>query len=216
MGKQKGKRSKGVKVKIENKQDNAQRSAYPPILPRAAPMDHTHDYERKEKIKRPMNAFMVWAREKRPEIAKKFPDLNNAEVSEKLGSAWNALDVKDKQPYYDEAQRLKAEHQRLYPDWVYEPKPKKQKQPVTPQHLSQSRLLYGIVTQFGQMSGAVAPPQLSLLSTAQGNNLHTQSQDSSVSTVIIQRTSSRFNVQPLLYMSRVFAVQYRWLQRLFL
>ena len=173
-------------MKIANQQDNAPRCVYPPILPRATPMDKTHEFERKEKVKRPMNAFMVWAREKRPEVAKKFPDLNNAEVSEKLGSAWNALDVEQKQPYYDEAQRLKTEHQRLHPDWVYEPRPKKQKQPAVLQHASQARPLYGIVTQLGQMSGAVTSPPLSVLATAQGTNLLCQnSVSASVSTAVI-------------------------------
>lgn len=32
-------------------------------------------------IKRPMNAFMVWARQYRPYLASKYPQANNSEIS---------------------------------------------------------------------------------------------------------------------------------------
>ena len=42
-------------------------------------------YNRNGNVKRPMNAFMVWARLYRPFLANEYPNANNSEISIRLG-----------------------------------------------------------------------------------------------------------------------------------
>ena len=79
------------------------------------------------KVKRPMNAFMIWARLYRSTIAKRYPNANNAEISVKLGEIWNDLSTEQQRPYFDDASRLKEKHRTEHPNWVYQPRPSKRR-----------------------------------------------------------------------------------------
>merc|ERR1712061_863409 len=75
-------------------------------------------------IKRPMNAFMVWSQLERRKIVENNPDKHNAEISKELGRRWKLLDEEARQPYIDEAERLRLLHQKEYPDYKYNPRKK--------------------------------------------------------------------------------------------
>ncbi|KAF5897331.1 Transcription factor SOX-30, partial [Clarias magur] len=79
-------------------------------------------------IKRPMNAFMIWARTQRPILAKANPNASNAEISEQLGIEWRKLSEEQKMVYYAESRKLQWEHSQQFPDWQYNPRPLKKKQ----------------------------------------------------------------------------------------
>ncbi|XP_078587832.1 uncharacterized protein LOC144868950 [Branchiostoma floridae x Branchiostoma japonicum] len=88
---------------------------------------------RESHVKRPMNAFMVWARIHRPALARSHPRANNADISCQLGEKWShELTNEDKKPYYEEACRLKSLHKKDHPGWVYQPRPVKRKKMASP------------------------------------------------------------------------------------
>ncbi|KAI8454488.1 hypothetical protein BY996DRAFT_6413854 [Phakopsora pachyrhizi] len=73
--------------------------------------------------RRPMNAFMIFARHRRPAIQAKEPGLKTGEISKRLSHDWKNLPEEDKLHYLEQAKLLKDEFHSRFPEYVYKRRP---------------------------------------------------------------------------------------------
>ena len=87
--------------------------------PHGGPKGSQDDKNNPDRVKRPMNAFMVWSRGQRRKMAQENPKMHNSEISKRLGTEWKTLSETEKRPFIDEAKRLRALHMKEHPDYKY-------------------------------------------------------------------------------------------------
>eukprot|EP00794_Sanderia_malayensis_P004696 gene4696-5311_t len=81
--------------------------------------------QQNNKVPRPMNSFMVFSHLERKRLAEENPELHNADLSKILGKKWKTLTPGQRQPYIDEAERLRVLHTETFPDYKYKPRRRK-------------------------------------------------------------------------------------------
>lgn len=79
-----------------------------------------------QRVKRPMNAFMVWSSLERKRLAEREPHLHNTELSKRLGEMWKSMSEEEKKPFREEAQRLKEKLLEEHPEYKYRPRRRKE------------------------------------------------------------------------------------------
>ena len=78
-----------------------------------------------ERIKRPLNAFMVFSHLERRKMVGRKLGLHHSKVSQQLGREWRALGELGRGPYLQEAERLRLLHLQEHPGYKYRPRPRK-------------------------------------------------------------------------------------------
>ncbi|XP_055378057.1 probable serine/threonine-protein kinase DDB_G0282963 [Condylostylus longicornis] len=73
----------------------------------------------KTKIRRPMNAFMIFSKKHRKLVHKKHPNQDNRTVSKILGEWWYALKPDEKAKYHELAGAVKDAHFKAHPEWKW-------------------------------------------------------------------------------------------------
>ncbi|XP_034244788.1 HMG box-containing protein 1-like isoform X2 [Thrips palmi] len=96
-------------AKSKQKAGNCQTTEKPPRASTKIPLDP-------DRPKRPMNAFMLFAKQHRLKLIRMHPGKDNRFVSVILGEAWRQLPADEKEVFIAEAKALSSERKRLNPD----------------------------------------------------------------------------------------------------
>eukprot|EP01147_Barroeca_monosierra_P010913 gene10913-2987_t len=88
---------------------------------------HTTRRKRRNKIPRPMNSFMCFAKRYRQILQQENPGLDNKDISRMLGLKWRSLSEDERSIYTEQAKALAHEHRALYPEWKFTRETKKKK-----------------------------------------------------------------------------------------
>ncbi|CAF3172298.1 unnamed protein product [Rotaria socialis] len=87
------------------------------------PLDNRNqNRKRSSTVKRPMNAFLLWARGERKRVSSDGYGVSQTSLSKLLGETWRHMSVEDKQPFLDMAETLKRQHHIDHPDYQFKPK----------------------------------------------------------------------------------------------
>lgn len=99
--------------------DKLERSSSPQSLTTKSNRSHTSgtaSVATPTKCKRPMNAFMLFAKKYRVEYTQMYPGKDNRAISVILGDKWKKMKSEERRMYTMEAKALAEEQKRLNPD----------------------------------------------------------------------------------------------------
>jgi capicua transcriptional repressor len=71
------------------------------------------------RIRRPMNAFMIFSKRHRAMVHQQHPNQDNRTVSKILGEWWYALKADEKTKYHELASEVKEAHFKAHPEWKW-------------------------------------------------------------------------------------------------
>ncbi|XP_071960586.1 HMG box-containing protein 1-like [Antedon mediterranea] len=91
-------------------ESNQPRSAPPSPIKKIRKLDPNRGF------KRPMNAFMLFAKKFRLEYTQMYPGRDNRAISVVLGDEWKKLNDEQRKVYAEEAKTLADEHKKHHPD----------------------------------------------------------------------------------------------------
>ena len=89
-----------------------------PVAPNATVSPHSgmvapQVKEKKQHIKKPLNAFMLFMKEKRADVIKECTLKESAAINQILGKMWHALDRSEQAKYYEMAREERAKHMQV-------------------------------------------------------------------------------------------------------
>ncbi|KAK8748050.1 hypothetical protein OTU49_016288 [Cherax quadricarinatus] len=76
----------------------------------------------KNKIKRPLNQYMLFQKEMREKVRAKYPGETHSQIISRLGYLWRTLPLSEKAKWQARAKYVKEEHKRLHPEYRYNPR----------------------------------------------------------------------------------------------
>ena len=114
--------------------------------------------EESKRVPRPMNSFMVFSHLERKRLAEENPELHNADLSKILGRKWKSLTPAQRQPYIDEAERLRVVHTETYPEYKYKPRRRKHPKRNTKRFSTLSASDVNIKTKIALSLNCALPP----------------------------------------------------------
>ena len=64
---------------------------------------------------------MVFSHHERKKVICENPDIQNTQISKELGKRWRSLSESEREPFIQEAEKLRRYHEKQYPDYKYKP-----------------------------------------------------------------------------------------------
>ncbi|XP_057675102.1 transcription factor 7-like 1-A [Corythoichthys intestinalis] len=104
--------SRPVSVKQEPREHGERKSS-----PVAAAAPREAEEKAKGHIKKPLNAFMLFMRDERPNVVAQCQVKESATINQILGQRWHSLSKERQASYYELARKERLLHSQLYPGW---------------------------------------------------------------------------------------------------